>query len=358
MDACAADVVVYPDYRPSNPYQTLSYTELANRCSVRYGNIDTALRRLRHVGDTRHIVFHLHWEDAVYRDNPPEEAWRLARRFIATCETFTDHGGHVVWTIHNEAPHDGMLGDVHAWIVARLARLAQKVCFHCQSAADHIAPKWQISPEQVVIAPHGNYTDWFAPWDGTQLEARRLLELPEEGRMVLLFGRLGAYKGARALLRAFANASEPDTSLVIAGKQVHPVDLGSLAEDPRILIKDGFIDEDDIPPLFAAADLVAMPYRAVLTSGTTMLSMTLGRPVLAPRLFHIAEIIEHGVNGFLYDPDTPAALEDTLRGAVRSDALGQMGQKARQSADSYRWSDTAAILRTTYESLCREPKAA
>ena len=47
---------------------------------------------------------------------------------------------------------------------------------------------------------------------------------------------------------------------------------------------EGYVPHDDVPLYFAAADVVVLPFRKVTTSGSALLALSLGRPVVAPRL--------------------------------------------------------------------------
>ena len=82
------------------------------------------------------MVFDLHWEDAVYRNEPTEAlARQAAQAFLLALETFLEAGGALVWTLHNEAPHDGRYLELHRELAARLAQLADVVHVHSWPAS-------------------------------------------------------------------------------------------------------------------------------------------------------------------------------------------------------------------------------
>lgn len=344
------DVFVFPDYRQSNPYQTLYYEPIAARVNIRYGSLQAALRHLqRQPSDW--TVFHLHWEDAIYRGLDVETAWQTAREFVATAEDFVAGGGRIVWTVHNEAPHDALHTEVHDFLVAALAKLAGRIQFHCRSAADHVARRRSIDHGKIFIAEHGNYIGYYPAWTSTQRAARARYALPENGLHLLLFGRLGAYKGAEALIDCLRRNRLPGLVAVVAGKQIDAIDADDLTASRRLIVLSGFVDDEDVAPLFSSADIVAAPYRAMLTSGTVMLAMSLGRPVLAPDLHHVSELIVHGESGVLYDPSEPGSFCRALVEAVRRDDLAELGKNARRSAETYSWQAAGKRVLASYREL-------
>ena len=64
------DVLVFPDYRVANPYQTLLYANVDSGFNVQI----TADWQAALAQAADPIIFHLHWEDAIYRMAPDIDA--------------------------------------------------------------------------------------------------------------------------------------------------------------------------------------------------------------------------------------------------------------------------------------------
>ena len=81
------------------------------------------------------------------------------------------------------------------------------------------------------------------------------------------------------------------------------------------------------------------PRRASLSPGAVLLALSLGRPVIVPRLPALAELVIDGDNGLLFAPDDPAALGAALERACRIDAQGweRMARRAFATAGRYDW---------------------
>ena len=355
------DVFVFPDYRRDNSYQEHMYASLNGPFTVRYGGVDAALEHLRQVGAFGRVVMHLHWEDAVYRAEPSERAARAAcAAFLSALIAFVDEGGRLLWTVHNEASHEAGYEQLHRGFTAEIARLADRVHFHCHRSAARFVRDGLIAPEKVVIAAHGNYLPAYdrLPEPGAREQARAALGLPE-GFCVLLFGRLSAYKGAATLLEAIDAIGDQSVYPLLAGRQIHPLGPAMRSLSPatreRVRVIDGFVPKETTPLMFAAADVVALPYTRSLTSGTMMLALSLGRPVIAPDDDHPMEVLEDGVSGFIYRRAAPNGLQIALERAMSVD-LAPMRLAALETAHRYDWRATANLLAGVMHELAALPR--
>jgi glycosyltransferase involved in cell wall biosynthesis len=139
----------------------------------------------------------------------------------------------------------------------------------------------EIVPEGVVV-PHG--VDRSDP--GPRRQAKRALGLVEDRLVALCFGFLSPYKGLEVTLDA-AEIAGPALQLVVAGGE-HPRLEGrdGYADALRRRYRDvalftGYVPEDEMAALFAAADVALIPYpRPFATSGPLAHALGYGTPVL------------------------------------------------------------------------------
>jgi glycosyltransferase involved in cell wall biosynthesis len=150
---------------------------------------------------------------------------------------------------------------------------------------------------------------------------------------VVHVGKLRRYKGSLDLVEAFGEVDRPDAHLLVAGEPETPDLAASLQEaargDPRVHLDPRRLPEPDLADVLAAADIVALPYRRILTSGTLHLALANRRPVLAPRLGCLPWDLPDGA-GHLYDPD--ADLADALDAVLDGDLLGDLARSAREAS--------------------------
>jgi glycosyltransferase involved in cell wall biosynthesis len=337
------DLVFFPDYRVANPYQRLLYDRLGP-LHPQAGTIDDAIRLLDRAAPGQAVIFHLHWEDTIYRHIVDRAAARQAvDGFLTRLVDFVDRGGTLVWTIHNHGSHAGAHPDLDQRLRQDLSRLADRIHVHALRAAAPVLEELEVPSGKLIVLPHGNYHPIHDPRRVDQASVRSDRGWTGKERVVLLFGRLDAYKGGADMLQALVR-SHADLRLVVAGKQVTPLgpDLqtlpGSVRE--RVTVLDGFVPEQDVDPLFAAVDAVVLPYRSILTSGTLMLALTMGKPVIAPALPAIEEVVRDGRDAVLYPPGSTGELAAALARVadMTDDAYRKMAKAARATGRLHDWS--------------------
>ena len=348
-------IVYFPDYAHANPYQTLLYGDLDAIFTSQYGSIhDARLKLQRQAWDNR-VIFHLHWEDAVYRHLPSaEEALSECQRFLDQLEAFVDGGGLFLWTRAQPGAARRPLSRGPSGLVreARDARRPDPPAFLCRARGA------RTRPDARSRQGHGDPARQL-PAALPQPRAHRG-DAGAAGRRFLLFGRLGRYKGGEGLVQSFAALKGGNARLTVAGKQIDPIDLASLPPtvSARITVHNRFLSEGDLLQAFEEADFVVSPYLASLTSGTVMLAMSLARPVIVPALPTLAELVIDGDNGLIFAPDQPGALGAALERAeqMSAPAWREMAARAFATAKRYDWRVIGHQLSGMFYRLIARPR--
>ena len=123
-------------------------------------------------------------------------------------------------------------------------------------------------------------------------------------------------------------------------------DLGIAAD---VLIA-GF--QQDVRPLLAASDAIALPSTSVETFSLAALeAMALGRPVVQSQIGGAAEMVRPDENGFLFPADDTPALVDRLAALAEPALRERMGAAARTTVEA-RFSERAMVDR--YEGLLQQ----
>jgi len=287
-------------------------------------------------------VLHLHFIQHHYVANDRWPLVKLLVKFVGKLLLARLLGYRIVWTVHNLYPHERLRPQIIgrlAHIV--LAQLATAIIVHCEYAREVLTREF-YRRRNIYTIPHPSYINVY-PNIISKQKARALLDLANNQRVFLFLGTIRPYKGLDRLVEAFCRIPGDELRLVIAGKPwntVPPGELESLAQgDERIILVPRFIPNTDLQLFYNVADIIVLPYTEVLSSGAALLAMSFGRPVIAPAIGCLTEVVTLGV-GSLYDPTDPQGLYKALLRARTAD-LETMGQNAYKRATELTWTDMA-----------------
>lgn len=274
-------------------------------------------------------------------------------------------GARLVYTAHDVPP-------LNSRILARLLdrfiyRLAHRVIVHGRQDQAAMSALHGAGGERVVVIPHGDYTFFRGGGAGEEARAaaRGALGFGAEDRVILFFGFLAWYKGLDSLFEAFAGVRRraPRARLLVVGDpgKLGPGELAgyrrrmeALGIAPSVVLRAEYVPMEEVPPLFEAADCVALPYREVSQSGVLHLAWAFGRPVVATRVGGFPETVRDGETGFLVPPGDVRALEEALLRLVEEDGLRlrmAAAAKAEASRAEYAWPEVARRTRELYREV-------
>ena len=155
-------------------------------------------------------------------------------------------------------------------------------------------------------------------------DIRRRYGLDPARTLFIYVGRIDREKGLEGLMRALKTLRRDDIQLAIVGQKSNYLHaLLTLRQHLSLeqqVIFTGFVPSKDLPLLLNSADIFVMPSGAELQSIATLEAMSSGLPVLAANARALPELVEHQVNGYLFELDNVveaasglAALADNRR---------------------------------------------
>ena len=357
QNGSASRALFLPDYSESNPYQRLLATGLAEEgVRVDYAGIAALFPfpiLAAWLARGCPGVVHIHWTHEFLGVTSTSDTRPLARaRFFGQLRLLRRLNVRIVWTLHNLGAHEGGHGPSERAAHKRLIALADAVICHCSAARDSAISAFELGPrdrDKLHVIPHGNYAGVY-PDTIDRATARRRLALPMDARVFLFIGALRGYKGLEELIDAFRAVPEPEARLIVAGMPNGESVAASLgraaAADSRISLRLEFLPPEELQVYLRACDLVVLPFRDILTSGSAILALSFGRPVIAPSLGCLPETIPADA-GLLYDPNSPGALAETMRKAMSTN-LVPMEFEARFRANELAWRPIAAKTAALY----------
>lgn len=151
---------------------------------------------------------------------------------------------------------------------------------------------------------------------------------------VVFVGRLGEEKGVHTLIEAWRRWGESAPELRLVGDGPLRAQLQKQAQGLRVRFM-GQIPANDAQAQIANARLLVLPSECF--EGFPMVvreAFAFGTPVAVSRLGPLPSIIEHGVNGVVFEPANATSLLSVVQSAlVDSAALAAMAFGARQAFD-------------------------
>jgi glycosyltransferase involved in cell wall biosynthesis len=167
-------------------------------------------------------------------------------------------------------------------------------------------------------------------------------ELGVEGCTYLYVGRLWRHKGVGYLLEAYARITRatPNVSLLVVGDGVDEAALRQQAKAlPRVRFT-GFVQKDELAPLYAAADVLVFPTLGDTYGHVIQEAMAAGLPVISTTaVAEVGDRVSDGVTGFLVPPGDAMALRDAMVRLARDEDLRKRLGRAGRSLISGRTLD-------------------
>ena len=251
----------------------------------------------------------------------------------------------VVSLLDNVIPHEHRIGD-HMFArymirsVGGYVAMSESVLRDAKSFDD---------TKPFALTPHPLY-DNFGP-KVSRDEAIGRLGLDPTYRYILFFGLIRDYKGLDLLLRAFADnrLRGKKVKLIVAGEFYSNAELYEQLEKDLNLAEHmvwykEFVPADQVRYFFAAADLVAQPYKSATQSGITQIAYHFERPMLVTDVGGLAEIVPHGKVGYVTQPDADD-IADALVDFVDNRSESDFHDWIMQEKAKYAWSNmTTALL--------------
>lgn len=151
----------------------------------------------------------------------------------------------------------------------------------------------------IMAIPTGTNVSVFRP--GIQSEWVRKKHGLEGMRVAIHVGRISYEKELDMVIRAMTLV---DAVLLVAGRGPAKEDIEALVKDMQLedrVVFAGFVPDEELPAYYNAAD-IAVSASKFETQGLSILeAMASGKPVACRNGRAFAEIIEDGVNGYLFD---------------------------------------------------------
>ncbi|MET0862467.1 MAG: glycosyltransferase [Microbacterium sp.] len=287
-------ILVFPAWS-DNPY--LNLMSLAPRAAgFEFKGVTTSrslfdASSLLDAGD----VLHLHWTAPILQREPTLEAAAAAlESFRTLLAEMKARGVRLIWTIHNQLPHEVPYREAEISLYRLLATSADAIHIMSPQTPTVLKDICELPADRLVEIPHPSYVGVYGS-PMSRVDARASFDLADDEPTVLFLGQMRPYKGLGVLLAALSRLAEEGKrtpTVLLAGAATPEVQAEieeALPEGVRVIPRYEFVPDAEVGQWFAAADLAVFPYQAILNSGSLHLSASFGVPAVLPGEAHLVE---------------------------------------------------------------------
>jgi glycosyltransferase involved in cell wall biosynthesis len=190
-----------------------------------------------------------------------------------------------------------------------------------------------ISEDKVSVVPNGVDIEKFKP--AGKEYARKMLNLPQDKKIVLFVGALKKIKGVDYLIEAAKNFLDTNISLYMVGRDDGmKKSLEKRAQELKIgnYIKfTGPLTHEDIPLWFSASDILVLPSLSEGRPNVVLEAFACEVPVVATNVGGIPELMINGETGYLVPPKNTTDLSEKVNSLLGDrDLRIKMGKFGRR----------------------------
>lgn len=339
-------VAFIPIAGPRNPYQRLQMEGMRRAgADTRHGARGRLFAATRTQLRFRPHFIHYDWNYPYFLRRP---AWisRIAailyRLDVAIARRL---GARIVWTLHNIRTHE----PIHLGLQQRVQRWFARQCEWIRVFDEATIPRAVVyldaDPARFRIVPLGSFIGEY-PDRVSREDARRRLDVPDDAFAMVNLGEMRPYKGLPALIELVRRSPDPTLRAIIAGRPSVPsvpATLRTLASgDPRIILRPEFVPDAEVGTYMRAADVIVLPFESIDNSGSAILAMSFGLPVVAPRLGALPRLLSDQ-DELLYEPGELQRAVEAAR-AAGPQRLRAMGRRNLERMAGHRWEAFAALF--------------
>jgi len=243
-------------------------------------------------------------------------------------------------------------------------RLSDHIFVHTEGMKRELASEFRVPKSKISVIPFG-INNTVPNTSLSSVEAKHLLGIRNDDKVLLFFGNIAPYKGLEYLVTAFGELLKRDRSyqLLVVGKPKGPEsywntirrNIESSSIGDRVIAKIEYVPDEETELYFKAADVLVLPYAHVFQSGVLSLGYSFGLPAIAANVGSLNEEIMEGETGFVFKPKDSSDLARKIHNYFNSELFRDLERRRPEiKADAnerYSWNKVAAITSAIYSRL-------
>ena len=274
---------------------------LFNRIN-KHVNTEISVDKFWHSENQSFDIIHLQWPEQLFqwRDINEKDIEALSARL----QYWTSRGTHLVLTRHNILPHtnNGFYNEVYETIFKYISAIIHMSHTSVSNFEQMYGRKdYQIRHDVIY---HPIYSD--IQNNCTRQDARELLNIPEDKKVILVFGAIRSDDERKFTLQVFNKLQNKNKFLLVPSWFSTPPAKTKLFKRLMFELKAGlhvmnrssekrllrqFVPDKDIQVFMNAADIVFLPRFEALNSGALIMAYTFNKIVVGPETGTIGELL-------------------------------------------------------------------
>jgi len=249
----------------------------------------------------------------------------------------TNHFTKVVSIIDNIIPHEKRIGD--RFLSNYFVKFVDG--FICMSESVMIDLKTFTTTKPIIFTPHPLYDNFGMKLDKN--EAKKILQIDEQGKYILFFGFIRDYKGLDLLLKSMADKRIKNLAIkaIIAGefytdRKIYDNLIQELNIEKSLILCTDFIPDSQVGVYFSAVDLVVQPYKNATQSGVTQISYSFDKPMIVTNVGGLSEVVIHKKTGFVVEVN-PEKIADAIIDFYENSKEEFMVANCTEEKKKYSW---------------------
>ena len=174
-------------------------------------------------------------------------------------------------------------------------------------------------------------------------ESLNYLKLDKKYEYILFFGLVRKYKGLDILLNSIKDikSAKKNIKLIIAGEFIENIKnykkmINSLGINNDVIIKNEFINSDEIKFYFGACELVVQPYKKATQSGVSSLGIAYGKKIVTTNVGGLTEYLNEK-NSFISKTNSKSLTNKIID--AFNDQTSEKTKNIRKLQDKLSWNN-------------------
>jgi len=223
-----------------------------------------------------------------------------------------DSGAAYLLTVHDATRHLGEDQGWRRWLLRRDIDASDAALVLTRSVGGSLQANYEYPSDRVFLSAHGHFGDRSGEVEPRQLPADRPARL-------LFFGRILPYKGLDLMLEAlpYLRREFPNLQLEVWGNGNIATYQAAIDAIGDVRVENRWIEEAEIPQIFASTDLGVLPYREASQSGVVAKAFAVGMPCVATPISGLCEQVDDGITGVIATGFSPAEYAEAVAKVLR-----------------------------------------